>query len=538
MQKKKKNPGTCLQKGALLIEKQLTSNKNTNLESQSSTINQTNNITGKSISTTIDSKSHIKSAIALKKTKNKKGNLNSETQVSKPTSKKKINQIESKKSTPLKTTTSKKSSIKGGKQRSSHGSGTSENKYKSKELSKSVTSQLSIATSSKANLMQASKGFSLYSVKQSEHLVKNCSSIIDSKLSLIRSKCSSPTPENNLLEIKKDQSTTPKSTNSDERLCRAFSVDRSLTLTAKASISIQKNEIKETDEQLDVSIRRETDRALSFLENIEENKNDNDNKSKKFKLRLSKKIFVERKQEIISSSTFHSQLYPTPYKPDPSLFSTQDSGPSKSKSIFQERFSPGFTDRQYLPEDSNNVHLNNYPFPKLPIENSEEEHKKKRIRKSHPIFNSKDFDIVLDKITQTGKTTLMIKNIPNRYTKEMMLELIDKCFVNTYDFFYLPIDFDNNCNVGYAFINFIEVSPIRRFYLEFNRRTWPHFKSDKIAEITYARIQGRDSCAYHFKDSSLMKQQNIDAKPFISYGHENIKELVTKQKQEVDRSFG
>ena len=49
MQKKKKNPGTCLQKGALLIEKQLTSNKNTNLESQSSTINQTNNITGKSI---------------------------------------------------------------------------------------------------------------------------------------------------------------------------------------------------------------------------------------------------------------------------------------------------------------------------------------------------------------------------------------------------------------------------------------------------------------------------------------------------------
>lgn len=34
----------------------------------------------------------------------------------------------------------------------------------------------------------------------------------------------------------------------------------------------------------------------------------------------------------------------------------------------------------------------------------------------------------------------MIKNIPNKYTKEMLLENIDRKFYNAYDFFYLPMD--------------------------------------------------------------------------------------------------
>ena len=39
----------------------------------------------------------------------------------------------------------------------------------------------------------------------------------------------------------------------------------------------------------------------------------------------------------------------------------------------------------------------------------------------------------------------MLRNIPNKYTRDMILEEIDKCsFKKKYDFFYLPIDYQVN----------------------------------------------------------------------------------------------
>ncbi|XVE86261.1 hypothetical protein DITRI_Ditri18aG0021300 [Diplodiscus trichospermus] len=122
--------------------------------------------------------------------------------------------------------------------------------------------------------------------------------------------------------------------------------------------------------------------------------------------------------------------------------------------------------------------------------------------------NKKQYQLDLDKIIngEDARTTLMIKNIPNKYTSKMLLAAIDENHRGTYDFLYLPIDFKNKCNVGYAFINMISPSHIISFYQAFNGKKWEKFNSEKVASLAYARIQGKAALVAHFQNSSLMNE--------------------------------
>ena len=52
------------------------------------------------------------------------------------------------------------------------------------------------------------------------------------------------------------------------------------------------------------------------------------------------------------------------------------------------------------------------------------------------------FQINLETVEKDGRTTIMLRNIPNKYTRDMILEEIDGLnFKKKYDFFYLPIDY-------------------------------------------------------------------------------------------------
>ena len=108
-----------------------------------------------------------------------------------------------------------------------------------------------------------------------------------------------------------------------------------------------------------------------------------------------------------------------------------------------------------------------------------------------------------------------------RYTQKMLLDEFSEAGHGSdkIDFFYLPIDFKNKCNRGYAFVNFVDYRDIASFHHQYNGKHWKVFNSDKICDITYARIQGKAAMLKRFQNSSLMNQ-NEDYKPvaFVSSG--------------------
>ncbi|CAN8256912.1 unnamed protein product [Cochlearia groenlandica] len=109
-------------------------------------------------------------------------------------------------------------------------------------------------------------------------------------------------------------------------------------------------------------------------------------------------------------------------------------------------------------------------------------------------------------------TTVMLRNIPNKYTRDMMIDFLDRhCeeenkkekdeefAISAYDFLYLPIDFKRNMNKGYAFVNFTNAEAVSKFKATCNNMSWTFCGSRKILEIAYARIQGKDELVKHFE---------------------------------------
>ncbi|KAI3766091.1 hypothetical protein L2E82_16141 [Cichorium intybus] len=122
--------------------------------------------------------------------------------------------------------------------------------------------------------------------------------------------------------------------------------------------------------------------------------------------------------------------------------------------------------------------------------------------------DDKKYELDIERVLsgEDCRTTLMIKNIPNKYTSAMLLAAINEHNQGTYDFIYLPLDFKNKCNMGYAFINMIDPHQIPQFHKSFSGKKWEKFHSGKVACLAYGRIQGKAALIAHFQESSLMNE--------------------------------
>lgn len=113
--------------------------------------------------------------------------------------------------------------------------------------------------------------------------------------------------------------------------------------------------------------------------------------------------------------------------------------------------------------------------------------------------------LVRTEVLDSAISTFMIRNIPNKYTRDMMITELDGLgFEGKYDFFYLPIDFHYGCNFGYAFINIID--DCAGFIREFNgkRLAFTRETSSKVCQVVPAKVQGQMANAQQYRNSAVM----------------------------------
>lgn len=116
---------------------------------------------------------------------------------------------------------------------------------------------------------------------------------------------------------------------------------------------------------------------------------------------------------------------------------------------------------------------------------------------------------------EAGYCTVMLRNIPNKYTRQMLVDQLYRMnFKGEIDYLYLPTDFANRCNVGYAFLNFRSVAARVRFNTMCDgvaaQTCLPGFNSYKVCQVTKAKIQGREENLRRLRSSpDLMVQLQL-----------------------------
>jgi len=103
-------------------------------------------------------------------------------------------------------------------------------------------------------------------------------------------------------------------------------------------------------------------------------------------------------------------------------------------------------------------------------------------------------------------TTVMLRNIPNRYTQGLLLSMLDdRGFAGRYDFVYLPMDFRNGVNLGYAFVNLLTHEDALKLMKTFEGFSGWSFDSAKICEVSWAHPhQGLPEHVERYRNSPVM----------------------------------
>mmetsp|Transcript_75388 Transcript_75388/g.157118 ORF Transcript_75388/g.157118 Transcript_75388/m.157118 type:complete len:446 (-) Transcript_75388:61-1398(-) len=110
------------------------------------------------------------------------------------------------------------------------------------------------------------------------------------------------------------------------------------------------------------------------------------------------------------------------------------------------------------------------------------------------------------------RTTIMLRNLPNNYTRGSLLTLLDnEGFGGQYDFLYLPIDFKTHSAMGYAFVNMTTGEAAERAHSHFDGWTKWAVPSNKRCSVGWSDPhQGFEANVGRYRNSPLMHESVPD----------------------------
>eukprot|EP00927_Polykrikos_kofoidii_P040276 TRINITY_DN34464_c0_g1_i1.p1 TRINITY_DN34464_c0_g1~~TRINITY_DN34464_c0_g1_i1.p1 ORF type:complete len:332 (+),score=62.58 TRINITY_DN34464_c0_g1_i1:36-998(+) len=104
------------------------------------------------------------------------------------------------------------------------------------------------------------------------------------------------------------------------------------------------------------------------------------------------------------------------------------------------------------------------------------------------------------------RNTVMIRNLPETYTRTMLTNLLDsEGFFGTYDFVYLPTNFRTEASFGYAFVNFVTQQAAVASASHFEGfRQWG-VPSERVGEVSWSDMhQGLKAHVDRYRNSPVM----------------------------------
>lgn len=116
------------------------------------------------------------------------------------------------------------------------------------------------------------------------------------------------------------------------------------------------------------------------------------------------------------------------------------------------------------------------------------------------------------KLQAHGRTTIMLRRLPNNYTRDCLLELLRSLgFAGRFDFLYFPIDFTTRAALGYAFVNLRTPQDALDMWERMDGFTRWTLPSNKVCEVSWSEPhQGLASYVSRYRNSPLMHESVPD----------------------------